>query len=97
MCVTSPSGPQQCSPRWTRTITAGQVAEVRIERAAEKDLKRMGPGPKRIGDYRVCSYRIQRDGPSGPVTIYAVEHIAARGTFDAVAPSLTGAALPEQR
>ena len=97
----------------------GRVAEVRIERAAEKDLKRMGPGPERtrivaglrlaqdapnldvkpitaapgwfrlrIGDYRVCYHRAHLDGPSGPVTIYAVERIVPRGAFDAVAASL---------
>ncbi|HWR49095.1 MAG TPA: hypothetical protein VN327_16020 [Pseudonocardiaceae bacterium] len=103
---------------------AGRVPEVRIERAAEKNLKRMGPGPERnrvvaglrrlaqdvpnldvkpiaaapewfrlcIGDYRVCYYRAQRNGPSGPVTIYAVERIVPRGAFDAVVAS-----LPEQR
>ncbi|MGH3827062.1 MAG: type II toxin-antitoxin system RelE family toxin [Pseudonocardiaceae bacterium] len=100
------------------------MSEVHIEQAAEKDLKRMGPGPERtrivaglrrlaqdapnldvkptaaapgwfrlrIGDYRVCYYRTQRDRPSGPVTIYAVERIVPRGAFDAVAAS-----LPEQR
>lgn len=46
----------------------------------------------RIGDYRVCYYRAQRDRPDGPVTIYAVERIVPRGAFDAVAAS-----LPEQR
>ncbi|MGQ0778019.1 MAG: type II toxin-antitoxin system RelE family toxin, partial [Pseudonocardiales bacterium] len=46
----------------------------------------------RIGDHRVCFYRAQRDGPSGPITLYAVERIVPRGAFDAAAAS-----LPEQR
>jgi hypothetical protein len=46
----------------------------------------------RIGEYRICYYRIRYDGPNGPVTIYAVERIVPRGAFDAAAVS-----LPEQR
>ncbi len=100
------------------------MPEVRIERAAKKDLKRTGPGPERnrivaglrrlaedapnldiesiagatpgwfrlrIGEYRICYYyRACHDGPAGPVTIYAVERIVARGAFDAAAAKLPG-------
>lgn len=101
------------------------MPEIRIERAAKKDLKRIGPGPERnrivaglrrlaeaapnldiktiagatpgwfrlrIGEHRICYYRSRRDGPGGPVTIYAIERIVPRGAFDAAAIS-----LPEQR
>ncbi|PZS38886.1 MAG: hypothetical protein DLM62_11275 [Pseudonocardiales bacterium] len=61
------------------------MPEVRIERAASKDVKR-------IGEYRICYYRARRDGPDGPATIYAVEWIVPRGAVDASAVS-----LPEQR
>lgn len=61
--------------------------------APNLDVKPIAAAPGwfrlRIGDYRVCYYRAQRDGP---VTIYAVERIVPRGAFDAAATS-----LPEQR
>ncbi|MDQ3224347.1 MAG: hypothetical protein M3Q75_12880 [Gemmatimonadota bacterium] len=101
------------------------MPEIRLERAAKKDLKRIGPGPERtrivaglrrlaedapnldiktitgaapgwfrlrIGEYRVCYYRIRPSGPAGTTAIYAVERIVPRGALDAVARS-----LPEER
>ncbi len=111
-----------CWPSSTpRTHRTRRVPEVRVERAAKKDLKRIGPGPERnrivaglrrlaedapnldiktitgaapgwfrlrIGEYRICYYRIRVSGPAGATTIYAVERIVPRGAFDAAALSL---------
>ncbi len=101
------------------------MPEIRLERAAKKDFKRIGPGPERtrivaglrrlaedapnldiktitgaapgwfrlrIGEYRVCYYRIRPSGPAGATAIYAVERIVPRGALDAAARS-----LPEER
>jgi hypothetical protein len=40
----------------------------------------IGPGwfRLRIGEYRICYYRIRVDGPAGARTIYAVERIVPR-------------------
>lgn len=101
------------------------MPDLRIERSAKKDLKRVGPGPEpnrivaglrrlaedapnldikaiagaapgwfrlRIGEYRICYYRIRAHGPNGATTVYAVERIVPRGVVDAAAMS-----LPEKR
>lgn len=101
------------------------MPDVRIERAAKKDLKRIGPGPERnrivaglrrlaedapnldikaitgaapgwfrlrIGEYRICYYRIRVDRPEGTTTVYGADRIVPRGAFDAAALS-----LPEER
>lgn len=97
------------------------MPEVRIARAAQKDLERIGPGPQRdrivdglrrladdapnldikpivgatgwfrlrIGDHRVCYYRLV-GGSAGTETTYAVERIVSRGAFEAAAASLPG-------
>ncbi len=101
------------------------MPEIRVERAATKDLRRIGPGPERdriiaglrrlaedapnldiktitgaapgwfrlrIGEYRVCYYRIRVVGPATATMIYAVERIVPRGAFDAAA-----LLLPDER